>query len=154
MTDTDGLVVALPDRLQRARLLVTGTRFLAAVSWLGVLAVVSLLSSGTVLVLLVLPLFITAVAVWASRASRRRRPAPPPGRGEESEVPGRTRTGPDALVVVPLAYAAILTWVGFASLALASTGSVILVAVPLVMTVVARVARRYLSAQEAEDASR
>ncbi|OUM39962.1 hypothetical protein [Arthrobacter sedimenti] len=153
MTDTDGLVVALPDRLQRARLLVTATRFLAAVSWLGVLAVVGLLS-GTVLVLLVLPLVVTAVAVWASRTSRRHRPAPPLARGEENEVPGRTRTGPDALVVVPLAYAAILTWGGFASLALASTGSVILVAVPLVMTVVAHAARRYLAAQEAEGASR
>ncbi|MFJ6001321.1 hypothetical protein [Arthrobacter sp. NPDC092385] len=131
MTDTD-LVVAFPTRLERARLLAVVTRFVAVLTWLGALAVVGVTGSGTLLVLLLLPLALTAAAVWAARAQ----PAHDPGTGSR----------PDALVVVPLAYAAVLAWIGIVSFALVTIASVILLAIPLVATGAAWAAHRRMKA--------
>ncbi|WP_299169313.1 hypothetical protein [uncultured Arthrobacter sp.] len=68
MAETGDLTIPLPTRLNVAAQLVVITRFLAALCWLGVLATLGIITSGAVL-LLAIPLIITAVAFWAARYS-------------------------------------------------------------------------------------
>ncbi|XAS67167.1 hypothetical protein V3C33_17210 [Micrococcaceae bacterium Sec5.7] len=147
MTETDDLEIRLPDRLQLATFLVVTMRFMAALCWLGVLAASGIISTGA-LVLLFAPVALTAAGFWAARyqsgpasvthsgGSQREeqiRPAPIPQAGV-----GKT-------VVLLGIYAAILCWVGAATLLTnGDIGTVLLLALPLITTFGAYAAGKHL----------
>lgn len=69
MAQTDNLTIPLPPRLNVATQLAVITRFVAALCWSAVLAVLGIVTSG-VLLLLVVPIIVGAVAFWAARSVR------------------------------------------------------------------------------------
>ncbi|GAA2176363.1 hypothetical protein GCM10009784_22500 [Arthrobacter parietis] len=158
MTVTGDLTIPLPDRPHFVAHLVVITRFLAALCWLGVVVTLEIMTSGA-LSLLVTPLILTAAAFWAARYRRGRifsaRPADSDRTGHEAmNVP---RFAPGKAVMVPVYYAAVLSWACVAAVLFrGSNGAAVLVALPLLATLGAYMANKHLkrllaetSAQEA-----
>lgn len=159
MTDTGDLTIQLPDRLHFAAHLVVVTRFFAALCWLGVVATLEIMTSGALL-LLFAPLILTATAFWAARYRRGRifgaRRANADRAGVEA-MKSLPPFAPGKTVMVPVYYAAVLSWVCVAAVLFhGSNGAAVLVALPLLATLGAYAASKHLkrllaetSAQEA-----
>ncbi|MHA7241394.1 hypothetical protein [Arthrobacter sp. TMS1-12-1] len=155
MPDTDELAIALPDRVQVAHQLAVVTRFLAVVTWIGVLAMLVVSPNGLVFVLLGVPLVVAAAAIWASRTSRTSMPTQRQGRATIKVatgarvgglLPHRTTSTLSANLMVPVYYGATLAWVGVAYVALNDPRPIVLIAFPLLVTFAAYAANRHLKA--------
>ena len=146
MAETGDLTIPLPTRLNVAAQLVVITRFLAALCWLGVLATLGIITSGAVL-LLAIPLIITAVAFWAARYGRKQI-----DRAREKDAASPPAFGKTAFV--PVFYAAALSWVVVAAVIFhGNIALVLLTALPLLVTFAAYGANKRLKHLLAEDSA-
>lgn len=141
MVDSGELTIPLPNRLDVATQLVMVTRFTAALCWLGVLATLGI-STGGARWLLIVPVIVAAVAVWASHYRREqhlkgRRPS-------STQARGMATTFPSAIGKTVIC-AAALSWVLVATIVLdGNSAAIVLTAFPLVMTLAAYGASRRL----------
>lgn len=145
MVDTGELTIPLPNRLDVASQLVIVTRFTAALCWLGVLATLAI-STGGARWLLIVPVIVAAVAVWASHYRRGQNLNG--RRSSSTQARGMATTFPSALgktVILPLIGAAALSWVLVATVVFdGNSAAIVLTAFPLVMTLAAYAASRRL----------
>lgn len=145
MVDTGELTIPLPNRIDVAWQLVVVTRFTAVLCWLGVLATLGI-STGGARWLLIAPVIVAAVAVWAGRYRREehidgRRPPSTQSRGKATIFPSALAKTITLLVI----YAAVLSWVIVATVVFNGNGAAMtLTAIPLVTTLAAYGASRRL----------